>query len=75
MHLNQIHHHLKDKLDIFEDDKENGRWVKHIRFKIPISYKDNEEVLDYYPDDNSVDSVSLDETIVLFWRFFNKPIV
>lgn len=66
MHLNQIHHHLKDKLDIFEDDKENGRWVKHIRFKIPISYKDNEEVLDYYPDDNSViDLLSCRQTALI----------
>lgn len=56
---------LIERVDIFEDDKEHGRWVKHIRFKIPISYKDNEEVLDYYPDDNSVDTVKHDETCVL----------
>ena len=56
---------LIERVDIFEDDKEHGRWVKHIRFKIPISYKDNEEVLDYYPDDNSVDNVKTVETVVL----------
>ncbi len=57
---------LIESVEIFEDDKEHGRWVKHIRFKIPIAYEDDgDEVLDYYPDDNWCDTVNHDETVAL----------
>jgi len=54
-----------ESIDIFEDDKEHGRWVKHIRFRIPIAFEeDGEEIHDFYADD-SWDSVPHDETVVL----------
>lgn len=53
-----------ERVDIFEDDKEHGRWVKHIKFKLPIAFEeDGKEVYDCYTDD-WCESVNHDETVV-----------
>ena len=53
-----------ERIDIFKDDKEHGRWVKGIRFKIPVVYGNEEDPYQYYSD-YSRDSVKHDETICL----------
>lgn len=61
-----------EAVDIFEDDKEHGRWVKHIRFKLPIAIEDNgDEIKDFYTDD-WCDTVNHDETVVLLANKFSK---
>ena len=69
-----------ESIDIFEDDKEHGRWVKHIRFRIPIAFEeDGEEIHDFYADegsnsysDDSRDSVEHEETVCLMSRVEGK---
>ena len=54
-----------ERVEIFEDDKEHGRWVKYIKFKFPVAFEDDgKEIIDYYTGD-WCDSVNHDETVVL----------
>lgn len=57
-----------ERVEIFEDDKEHGRWVKYIKFKFPVAFEDDgKEIIDYYTGD-WCDSVNHDETVVLLSR-------
>ena len=55
---------LVDNIQIYEERKENGQWLKSIEFKLPIIEK--EFTL-------SLDNDAQNETVVLMSRISNEP--